>query len=497
MKRLLPLAALAASVGTVLATNPIPVPPGYVGGQVPIVIAGGGPFKTNRTPSMTDPVVFVDNYVAGDGGYVARVDTAGFFPVYDAGSPVLVTAIRMKGYSEGSLAFTEQVCTARMGLFEVYASNDQTDWTLFWKGRGETISTAFETWHVRDAKTGALTVYTNSVAANAYDDSDKPFSTPYRYYRVEASPKSSIKYSDHRAINVSEFSLWTKDLAVRANRPAPYASATALASADHPDGVTFTGTLEASPSGSADIHVCVARDDFGADYASWRAGGRDITLAEGLAAGSAFSAKAPLPAGIWHTRIFAVANGKAVASQVTYRVAAGTQEFYPPVHQSATASSAQKCYDGNFSTYCDFPNDGCNAVWIFDCTGLDGFYPASIRFWRRSTSTLQVEHLRPRSAVVSTTADDIEWPADETDQSTAARSYFYRSAEVAADANWMQSEDMSLTQTDADPVCYDVALSPSLAKRAKYVKITNVGFASATEFEIRILRKPGLLLYIQ
>lgn len=498
MKRILPLLFLPF-----VALAAVPVPGGYAGGQVGVSFAGSRPFTNYRTTSTDDPIVLVDDYVAGDGSYVGKVDTAGLWPIYDAGSPVLVTAIRLKGYSEGNLAFSEQVCTARMGLFSVYASNDMQDWTLCWQGHGETLSTAFETWQVRDAATGATTVYTNSVAAATYDDSDKPFSTPYRYYRVEASPHSSITYSDHRCINVSEFSLWTEGLSVTANRPRPFAGNTALnssdatlATADDPDGVTFSGVLTCAPSGSADIHVCVADADLGADYAAWQAGGRDFVLARGVSSGSSFSAKLPLPKGVRTTRVFAVSGDAVVPAQTSYRVAVGTEAAYPPCHQSGTNLSFEKNYDANVSSYAENDAQGYQSVWIFDCTELGDFYPASIRFWRRR-STLHVEYIRPRSAVVSVTDDDIVWPDDETDKSSASRTYFYRATEEATDANWRPVEDLSWTQTDVMPSCYDVAIPPELGRRAKYVKITNIGFAAASEFEIRILRREGTLVLVK
>lgn len=496
MKRILaPLLLLPAFVFAA-----VPVPGGYAGGQVGISFAGPRTFVQAGTPSTDDPVVLVDDYVGGD--YVAKVNTAGLWPIYDAGSPVLVTALRIKGYPEGNQSFSEQVCTGRMGLFSVYASNDKEDWTLCWQGRGETLSTAFETWQVRNAATGAMTVYTNSVVANVYDDSDKPFSTPYRYYRVEASPSSSIPYSGHRAINVSEFSLWTESLSVTAHRPRPFAGNTALNSSDaklntddDADGVAFSGVLACAPAGSADIHVCVADADYGADYAAWQAAGRDFVLARGVASGSAFSARLPLPKGVRTTRIFAVSGDAVAPAQIAYRVAVGTEAAYPPCHQSGFGSSGKANYDASFANYCDWPQ-GYPAVWIFDCTELGEFYPASIRFWRRR-STLHVEYMRPRSAVVSVTDDDIAWPDDETDLSDASRAFFYRSAEEATDANWRQVEDLSWTQTDVTPSCYDVAIPPELGRRAKYVKITNIGFAAASEFEIRILRREGTLVLVK
>ena len=497
MKRILPLLFLPF-----VALAAVPVPGGYAGGQVGVSFAGPKTFGNFKTASSDDPVVLVDNYVAPD-SYATKVDTAGLWPIYDAGSPVLVTAIRLKGYSEGNLAFSEQVCTARMGLFSVYASNDMQDWTLCWQGRGETLSTAFETWQVRDAATGAMTVYTNSVVANTYDDSDKPFSTPYRYYRVEASPSSSIAYSSHRCINVSEFSFWTEGLSVTAHRPRPFAGNTALNSgdatldaADDPDGVTFSGVLACAPSGSADIHVCVAGTDCGADYAAWKTAGRDFILARGVASGSAFSAKVPLGKGVWNTRVFAVSGETAAPAQISYRVAVETAAAYPPCHQSGATASFNTCYDANFSTFSDNESQGYKSVWIFDCTELGDFYPASIRFWRRR-STLHVEYIRPRSAVVSVTDDDIVWPDDETDKSSASRTYFYRATEEATDANWRLVEDLSWTQTDVTPSCYDVAIPPELGRRAKYVKITNIGFAAASEFEIRILRREGTLILVK
>lgn len=498
MKRILPLLFLP-----VLASAAVPVPGGYAGGQVGISFAGPRTFSNFKTASTDDPVVLVDDFVHGDGSYVTKVDTAGMWPIYDAGSPVLVTALRLKGYSEGNQSFSEQVCTGRMGLFSVYASNDMENWTLCWQGRGETLSTAFETWQVRDAATGAMTVYTNSVAANAYDDSDKPFSTPYRYYRVEASPSSSIPYSNHRCLNVSEFSLWTESLSVTAHRPRPFAGNTALNSsdaelgiADDPDGVTFSGVLACAPSGSADIHVCVADTDCGADYAAWRAAGSDFVLARGVAAGSAFSAKLPLAKGVRTTRIFAVSGATVAPAQISYRVAVGTEAVYPTCHQSGSTACFNACYDADFSTFGDNDAQGYRSVWIFDCTQLGEFYPASIRFWRRR-STLHVEYIRPRSAVVSVTADDIAWPDDETDKSSASRTYFYRPAEEATDADWRKVEDMSWTQMDITPSCYDVAIPPELGRRAKYVKITNIGFAAASEFEIRTLRREGTLILVK
>jgi len=501
-------AALAGFSATVLsavfsAHGAVPVPPGYAGGQVGICFAGPRTFHQYRTPSIDDPAVLVDNYVYGDGPYVTKVDTSDLWPIYDAGSPVLVTAIRMKGQWEGGEAFSETVSTGRMGLFSVYASNDLENWSLCWKGRGETLSPSYETWQVRDPETGTMTVYTNSVIAATHDDSDKPFSTSWRYYRVEASPKSSIPYSDHRCINVSEFSLWTESLSVTAKRPMPFLGNRALntgdatfAAGDDPEGVEFAGVLACAPSGSSDIHVCVADHDYGADYAAWKAAGRDIALASGVASGSAFSAKAVLPDGIWFTRIFAVSGKTAAPAQVTYRVAVGTEAAYPPCHQSNSGTSFEKCYDGNFSTLCDNDGQGYPSVWIFDCSKFEGVYPASIRFWRRG-STLWVEYLRTRSAVVSVTSDDIAWPDDEADKSSAARTYFYRQAETGADANWKQVEDMSWTQMDVTPSCYDIAIPPALARKAKYVKITNIGFASACEFEIRTLRRNGTILLVR
>ena len=50
---------------------------------------------------------------------------------------------------------------------------------------------------------------------------------------------------------------------------------------------------------------------------------------------------------------------------------------------------------------------------------------------------------------------------------------------------------------DITPSCYDVAIPPELGRRAKYVKITNIGFAAASEFEIRTLRREGTLILMR
>ena len=503
MKKLHPLLAAFAAFAAASASA-IPVPGGYSGGQVGISFAGPKTFINNDTTSTEDPIVLVDNYVAGDGDYVAKVGAANLWPIYDAGSPVLVTAIRIKGWNEGAESLTEKVCTGRMGLFSVYASNDNANWTLCWQGHGETLSKVFETWQVRNAATGAMMVYTNSVVANVYDDSDKPFSTPYRYYRIEASPSSSIEYSDLRCINVSEFSLWTESLSVTANRPRAFAGNLALDSsdakldaADDPDGVAFSGVLACAPAGSADIHVCVASKDCGADYAAWQAIGRDFTIVQGVASGSAFSAKVPLDKGVWCTRLFAVSDASVAPAQISYSVAVGTEAAYPPCHQSGSSVSFENAYDSSFASYGGNEGEGYKSVWIFDCSQFGDSYPASIRFWRRS-STLHVEYIRARSAVVSVTDDEIEWPNDETDKSSSAsRSYFYRASEEATDANWRTVENLSWTQMDVTPSCYDVAIPPALGRRAKYVKITNVGCAWASEFEVRTLPKGGLTVIVR
>ena len=129
-------------------------------------------------------------------------------------------------------------------------------------------------------------------------------------------------------------------------------------------------------------------------------------------------------------------------------------------------------------------NNGHNAVFVFDCTGLGDRYPVAIRYWCR-VGTLDVEKIRGRTAVVSATSDSIEWPDSETSVSASPRVVSWDSADTQSSANWTTVEDLSWTQMDWMDCCYDIVLPANLARTAKYIKVTNVSYGHAREFEVR------------
>ena len=51
--------------------------------------------------------------------------------------------------------------------------------------------------------------------------------------------------------------------------------------------------------------------------------------------------------------------------------------------------------------------------------------------------------------------------------------------------------------SDWQDCCYDVVLPENLARTAKYLKITNVSMGHAREFEIRTLKKGGMLIMMK
>ena len=79
-------------------------------------------------------------------------------------------------------------------------------------------------------------------------------------------------------------------------------------------------------------------------------------------------------------------------------------------------------YNGNLGDQGD-AQGGDKAVLVFDCSDMTDRYPASVRLWTR-IGTLNVEKIRGRTAVVSVTSDDIEWPAGETVQSETPRKVY-------------------------------------------------------------------------
>ena len=124
-------------------------------------------------------------------------------------------------------------------------------------------------------------------------------------------------------------------------------------------------------------------------------------------------------------------------------------------------------------------------------------FPAALRIWTR-VGSLDIEKIRGRTAVVSVTSDQIEWPAGETVQSETPRKVYNDiSANTQASANWTIVEDLSWTQMDWMDCCYDVVLPENVARTAKYLRITNVSMGHAREFEIRTLKKGGLLILVK
>ena len=486
MKRILPLLFLPF---VAIAANE------YAGGQLPIVFAGPRSFIHN---DKEDAHELVDGRFLNVDQYVAKIDSAKLYPIYDAGQPKLVTSILIQGGND-----TDYYNTRRVGSFRVYGSNDMSEWTLFWEGHAHTISRDWILRLVRDPATGASTGYHCARAATpvlstatvegTWDDSSYPCSTRYRYYRVEASPNA-----DYLTVNASEFSLWTPDLCVFAKRPVVATSLSALDSPDDPDGVSFRGTLTYAPAGTADVLVAIDRQDHGADLAAWRAAGaRVATIATGLASGADFTGKVGIEKGIWHTRTFAVSGAEAAASPVTFRIAVGATAEYPVAHYSGLNSShGYKMYNGNLGDQGDVQG-GEKAVLVFDCSDMTDRYPASVRLWTR-VGTLNIEKIRGRTAVVSVTSDDIEWPDSETSISSSPRVVWNDvSANTQASASWTTVEDLSWTQMDWMDCCYDVAIPENLARTANYVRVTNVSYTHAREIEIRTLKKGGTLVLVK
>lgn len=488
MKRILPLLFIPV---VALAADE------YAGGQLPIVFAGPKSFYHD---GKHDAHELVDRRFLPD-NYSGKLDDGGVYPVYDAGSPKLVTSILIQGASD-----TEYYNTSRVGKFRVYGSNDKADWTLFWEGHTLSIGThevirlvrnpatgASSAWTLAKPAVGSMPVMSTATLKGDYDDSAYPCSTRYRYYRIEPSPDA-----DFKTVNAGEFSLWTPDLCVFAKRPVVATSLSALDSPDDPDGVSFRGTLTYAPAGTADVLVAIDRDDHGADLAAWRAAGAQVaTIATGLASGADFSAKVGLGKGIWHTRTFAVSGAEAAASPVTFRAVVGAAAEYPEAHYSGWNNDhGWKMYNGNLGDWGD-ANGGWQAVLVFDCSDMTDRYPAAVRLWAR-VGSLDVEKIRGRTAVVSVTSDEIEWPAGETVRSETPRKvYDDIAADTQASASWTTVEDLSWTQMDWADCCYDVVLPENLARTAKYLKVTNVSMAHAREIEIRTLKKGGTLILVK
>ena len=188
-----------------------------------------------------------------------------------------------------------------------------------------------------------------------------------------------------------------------------------------------------------------------------------------------------------------MSGGDVAASPVTFRVAVGTAAEYPAAHMSGYNGPAM--YNGNIGDYVN--NDkGHNAVFVFDCTDMTDRYPVAIRYWCR-VGTLDVEKIRGRTAVVSATSSPIDWPDSETSVSASPRVVSWDSANTQSSANWTTVEDLSWTQMDWMDCCYDVVLPENVARTAKYLKITNVSMGHAREFEIRTLKKGGILLLMK
>ncbi len=488
MKRL--LLSLCALAPAVFAADE------YAGVQLPIVFAGP---RTFYHDGKHDAHELVDRKFIYLDDYTGKLDWDRVYPIYDAGSPKLVTSLLIQGCGD-----PQYYNTSRLGKFRVYGSNDMSDWTLFWEGHSLTVDNSEYLRLVRDPDTGETKVWhlskpsskgtmptmSDATLKQTDDDSSYPCSTRYRYYRIEASPDA-----DFHTVNAGEFSLWTPDLCIFAKRPVVATSLSALDSPDDPDGVSFRGTLTQAPAGTADVLVAIDREDHGADLAAWRAAGaRIVTLASALASGADFSAKVfGIGKGIWHSRTFAVSGNASAASPATFRFAVGAAAEYPAAHMSGYNGPAM--YNGNLGDWVD-NNDGYKAVFVFDCTDMADRYPVAIRYWCR-VGTLDVEKIRGRTAVVSVTADNIDWPDSETVTSTSPRALKWDSANTQSSANWTTVEDLSWTQMDWMDCCYDVALPENLARTAKYVKIENVSMGHAREFEIRTLKKGGTIIMIR
>ena len=468
----------------------------YAGVQLPIVFAGPRSFyhdgKHDAHELVDRKFIYLDDYTG-------KLDWDRVYPIYDAGSPKLVTSLLIQGCGD-----PQYYNTSRLGKFRVYGSNDMSDWTLFWEGHSLTVDNSEYLRLVRDPETGETKVWhlskpsskgtmptmSDATLKQTDDDSSYPCSTRYRYYRIEASPDA-----DFHTVNAGEFSLWTPDFCVFAKRPVVATSLSALDSPDDPDGVSFRGTLTHAPAGTADVLVAIDREDHGADLAAWRAAGaRVVTLAPALASGADFSAKVSgIGKGIWHSRTFAVSGNAETASPVTFRFAVGAAAEYPAAHMSGYNGPAM--YNGNLGDWVD-NNSGYQAVFVFDCTDMADRFPAAIRYWCR-VGTLDVEKIRGRTAVVSVTADDIDWPDSETVSSTSPRALKWDSANTQSSADWTTVEDLSWTQMDWMDCCYDVVLPENLARTAKYVKIENVSMGHAREFEVRTLKKGGLVILLK
>lgn len=481
----------------------------YVGNQLPVVFAGPISYCHDN---ITDAIVLIDGRFLSTDSYVGKIDRERLFPILDAGSPKLVTSVIIQGGSNkgGGSADTDEVNTRRMGSFRIYGSNDLENWDLFWEGHEHPVSAYWILRVTRDSNTGASAAYkletsktpTMSTAEElgTFDDSSYPYSTRYRYFRLESSPNA-----DYKTINASEFSLWSPDLAITANRPTVYSAAESLGAADDPNGVTFSGKLTYSPTGSADVYVAIHKNEFGADLDAWEANGATIVkLAEGIASGSSFSVKVPnLGEGTLTSRIFAVAGDTTTAAPCSYRFALGAKAVYPTVYVSnnsidgISTSHIQNTYDGNLGSYGD-ANNGHNAHFVFDLTEIkaNGYHPVAIRFWPRKGS-LSVEKLRGRTTVIAATSDDIDFPKDMTSLSSDTRTMYLDSANTQKNANWTIVEDLSWTQIDYQPLCYDVAIPKDIALSAKYLKIYNVTMVHAREYEVRVMCNRTMMIIIK
>ena len=203
MKRILPLLLLPLVVSAADE---------YAGAQLPIVFAGPKSFvhdyKHDAHELIDRRFIFLDNYTG-------KIDEKDVHPIYDAGSPKLVTSILIQGAGDN-----EFYNTSRLGKFRVYGSNDMANWTLFWEGHSMTVGNAEYIRLVRDPATGASSAWKLVKPSSAgqmpvmataekkadYDDSAYPCATRYRYYRIEPSPDA-----DFRTVNAAEFSLWTPE----------------------------------------------------------------------------------------------------------------------------------------------------------------------------------------------------------------------------------------------------------------------------------------------
>ena len=328
-----------------------------------------------------------------------------------------------------------------------------------------------------------------TLTANAFTYFPTGATEPLRYYKFDGMAANYNNFGELRFHGTGLF-LSQKTIDAHASETLDSAYLTE---------VPVTGTLQSVPAGATGAHLYAyaARDDFGDNRAAWQANGKVFDFGE-VAAGADYSGTLTgLDKGIWHCRVFAVADGTVAASQATGSFTMGAKHVYPTMYVSK--KNLATAYDGSVTSYTD--DSTTPGWWIFDLSDIKSWQELrAIRQWPRTDAGWN-GLARLRGSSVQVCYDEIDWGELVTETITkvdGARTIKVVSGEPSG-VIWEQFRNFADLQprTWNERKVYETLLPRVKGRRPRYLRISNYSYGSNCEFEFCTLHKPGFAIVVQ